>query len=202
MKAGNILLDEDCEAVIGDFGLAKQLEHRVSHVTTAVRGTVGHIAPEYLATGQFSDKADVFAFGILLLELISGHTALEFGKLAGKHNKGHNNNMLDWVKKIHQDKKLELLVDKELRNKYDRIEVQEMLQVALLCTQYVATQRPNMSQVVRMLAGDGLVHKWEASSHSSHANHQPLSFSQPYSPHLSDDSSLLNNEAMELSGPR
>ncbi|RWW88761.1 hypothetical protein BHE74_00002346 [Ensete ventricosum] len=72
VKAANILLDEDFEAVVGDFGLAKLLDHQESHVTTAVRGTVGHIAPEYLSTGQSSEKTDVFGYGILLLELITG----------------------------------------------------------------------------------------------------------------------------------
>jgi serine/threonine protein kinase len=92
VKAANILLDDYCEAVVGDFGLAKLLDHKDSHVTTAVRGTVGHIAPEYLSTGQSSEKTDVFGFGILLLELITGLRALEFGKAANQ--KGV---MLDWV---------------------------------------------------------------------------------------------------------
>lgn len=92
VKAANILLDEDFEAVVGDFGLAKLLDHRDSHVTTAVRGTVGHIAPEYLSTGQSSEKTDVFGFGILLLELITGQKALDFGRAANQ--KGV---MLDWV---------------------------------------------------------------------------------------------------------
>lgn len=92
VKAANILLDDCCEAVVGDFGLAKLLDHQDSHVTTAVRGTVGHIAPEYLSTGQSSEKTDVFGFGILLLELITGQRALEFGKAANQ--KGA---MLDWV---------------------------------------------------------------------------------------------------------
>jgi len=92
VKAANILLDEDFEAVVGDFGLAKLLDHRDSHVTTAVRGTVGHIAPEYLSTGQSSEKTDVFGFGILLLELVTGQKALDFGRAANQ--KGV---MLDWV---------------------------------------------------------------------------------------------------------
>lgn len=93
VKAANILLDEDFEAVVGDFGLAKLLDHRDSHVTTAVRGTVGHIAPEYLSTGQSSEKTDVFGFGILLLELITGHKAVDFGR--GTNQKGV---ILDWVR--------------------------------------------------------------------------------------------------------
>jgi somatic embryogenesis receptor kinase 1 len=93
VKAANILLDDDFEAVVGDFGLAKLLDHRDSHVTTAVRGTIGHIAPEYLSTGQSSEKTDVFGYGVLLLELITGQRAFEFGRLSN-----HNDMMLlDWV---------------------------------------------------------------------------------------------------------
>ncbi|KAL2335341.1 hypothetical protein Fmac_016554 [Flemingia macrophylla] len=197
VKAANILLDDYCEAVVGDFGLAKLLDHQDSHVTTAVRGTVGHIAPEYLSTGQSSEKTDVFGFGILLLELITGQRALEFGKAANQ--KGA---MLDWVRKIHQEKKLELLVDKDLKNNYDRIELEEIVQVALLCTQYLPAHRPKMSEVVRMLEGDGLAEKWEASqsTDTTKCKAHELSSSDRYSD-LTDDSSLLV-QAMELSGPR
>ncbi|XP_028761862.1 protein NSP-INTERACTING KINASE 1-like [Neltuma alba] len=197
VKAANILLDDDCEAVVGDFGLAKLLDHHESHVTTAVRGTVGHIAPEYLSTGQSSEKTDVFGFGILLLELISGQRALEFGKAVNQ--KGA---ILDWVKKVHQDKKLDLLIDKDLKNNYDKIELEEIVQVALLCTQYLPSHRPKMSEVVRMLEGDGLAEKWEASqrAESTRSRGNELSSSERYSD-LTDDSSLLA-QAMELSGPR
>ncbi|XP_073050050.1 protein NSP-INTERACTING KINASE 2-like [Primulina eburnea] len=197
VKAANILLDDYCEAVVGDFGLAKLLDHRDSHVTTAVRGTVGHIAPEYLSTGQSSEKTDVFGFGILLLELITGQRALEFGKAANQ--KGA---MLDWVKKIHQEKKLDMLVDKDLKNNYDRIELEEMVQVALLCTHYLPSHRPKMSEVVRMLEGDGLAEKWEASqkAEATRCRANEFSSSERYSD-LTDDSSLLV-QAMELSGPR
>ncbi|XP_020109090.1 protein NSP-INTERACTING KINASE 1-like isoform X1 [Ananas comosus] len=198
VKAANILLDDYCEAVVGDFGLAKLLDHRESHVTTAVRGTVGHIAPEYLSTGQSSEKTDVFGFGILLLELITGLTAVEFGKAANQ--KGA---MLEWVRKVHQEKKLDMLVDKDLKHIYDQIELEEMVQVALLCTQYLPGHRPKMSEVIRMLEGDGLAEKWEASQRAEpHKFKMPefSSSSERYSD-LTDDSSLLV-QAMELSGPR
>ncbi|KAK6921831.1 Leucine-rich repeat [Dillenia turbinata] len=197
VKAANILLDDYCEAVVGDFGLAKLLDHRDSHVTTAVRGTVGHIAPEYLSTGQSSEKTDVFGFGILLLELTTGLRALEFGKSANQ--KGA---MLDCVKKIQQEKKLDMLVDKDLKDNYDRIELVEMVQVALLCTQYLPIHRPKMSEVVRMLEGDGLAEKWEASqrAEATRCRANEFSSSERYSD-LTDDSSLLV-QAIELSGPR
>ncbi|XP_057494037.1 protein NSP-INTERACTING KINASE 3-like [Actinidia eriantha] len=197
VKAANILLDEDFEAVVGDFGLAKLLDHRDSHVTTAVRGTVGHIAPEYLSTGQSSEKTDVFGFGILLLELITGQKALDFGRAANQ--KGV---MLDWVKKLHQEGKLNLMVDKDLKGNFDRVELEEMVQVALLCTQFNPSHRPKMSEVLRMLEGDGLAEKWEASQNvetprylRSFENHP-----QRYSDFIEESSLVV--EAMELSGPR
>ncbi|XP_061951026.1 probable LRR receptor-like serine/threonine-protein kinase At4g30520 isoform X2 [Populus nigra] len=220
VKAANVLLDEFCEAVVGDFGLAKLLDHADSHVTTAVRGTVGHIAPEYLSTGQSSEKTDVFGFGILLIELITGMRALEFGKTVNQ--KGA---MLEWVKKVQQEKKMEELVDKELGSNFCRIEVGEMLQVALLCTQFLPAHRPKMSDVVRMLEGDGLAEKWVAAhshcnptmslSHPNNNNKSTTSASKhdESGPNRSssmfgttmdedDDEHSLDSYAMELSGPR
>ncbi|XP_074309888.1 protein NSP-INTERACTING KINASE 3-like [Silene latifolia] len=193
VKAANILLDEDFEAVVGDFGLAKLLDHRDSHVTTAVRGTVGHIAPEYLSTGQSSEKTDVFGYGILLLELITGQKALDFGRASNQ--KGV---MLDWVKKLHQEGKLNLLVDSDLKN-YDVLELGEMVQVALLCTQFNPSNRPKMSEVLRILEGDGLAEKWEDSQRFDtprSRSGEPLQYSD-----YIEESSLVV-EAMELSGPR
>ncbi|RVW88353.1 putative LRR receptor-like serine/threonine-protein kinase [Vitis vinifera] len=194
VKAANVLLDDYCEAIVGDFGLAKLLDHSDSHVTTAVRGT-----------------------------LITGMRALEFGKTVNQ--KGA---MLEWVKKIQQEKKVEVLVDRELGCNYDRIDVGEMLQVALLCTQYLPAHRPKMSEVVRMLEGDGLAEKWAASH--NHNNNNPTPNIPHFNSHKStwrpttaskhdnidhdgssmfgtmmdeeDDDHSLDAHAMELSGPR
>lgn len=78
VKAANVLLDENFEAVVGDFGLAKLVDVKKTSVTTVVRGTMGHIAPEYISTGRSSEKTDVFAYGIMLLELVTGKPALRF----------------------------------------------------------------------------------------------------------------------------
>lgn len=107
------------------------------------------------------------------------------------------------VKKIHQEKKLDILVDKDLKSNYDRIELEEMVQVALLCTQYLPGHRPKMSEIVRMLEGDGLAERWEASQKFDGSNKyktKELSSSERFSD-LTDDSLLLV-QAMELSGPR
>lgn len=81
VKAANVLLDEDFEAVVGDFGLAKLVDVRTTNVTTQVRGTMGHIAPEYLSTGKSSERTDVFGYGIMLLELVTGQRAIDFSRL-------------------------------------------------------------------------------------------------------------------------
>jgi len=197
VKASNVLLDEYFEAIVGDFGLAKLLDHRESHVTTAVRGTVGHIAPEYLSTGQSSEKTDVFGFGVLLVELITGQKALDFGRVANQ--KG---GVLDWVKKLHQEKQLSLMVDKDLGSNYDRVELEEMVQVALLCTQYYPSHRPRMSEVIRMLEGDGLAEKWEASQNVDTPKSVSSELLPPKYMDFAADESSLGLEAMELSGPR
>lgn len=79
---------------VGDFGLAKLMDYKDTHVTTAVRGTIGHIAPEYLSTGKSSEKTDVFGYGIMLLELITGQRAFDLARLANDDDVM----LLDWVR--------------------------------------------------------------------------------------------------------
>ncbi|KAF7820576.1 somatic embryogenesis receptor kinase 2 [Senna tora] len=181
VKAANILLDEEFEAVVGDFGLAKLMDYKDTHVTTAVRGTIGHIAPEYLSTGKSSEKTDVFGYGIMLLELITGQRAFDLARLANDDDVmlldwiiinclrmgARRGSMalpscaLDMVKGLLKEKKLEMLVDPDLHNNYVEAEVEQLIQVALLCTQGSPMDRPKMSEVVRMLEGDGLAERWD-----------------------------------------
>ncbi|KAM4100942.1 hypothetical protein ACJW30_05G106400 [Castanea mollissima] len=196
VKAANILLDESFEAVVGDFGLAKLLDRRESHVTTAVRGTVGHIAPEYLSTGQSSEKTDVFGFGILLLELITGQKALDAGN--GQVQKGM---ILEWVRTLFEEKKLEVLVDRDLRGCFDAFQLEKTVEVALQCTQSHPNLRPKMYEVLKVL--EGLVESGQAEDSQSGTNlceARACSFSRIYSDVQEESSFII--EAMELSGPR
>ncbi|KAJ0097906.1 hypothetical protein Patl1_27901 [Pistacia atlantica] len=86
LKAANILLDKNFEAVLGDFGLAKLVDTKLTHVTTQVRRTMGRIAPEYLSTGKASEKTDVFGYGITLLELWKNNSAIQ--EVHASHIKG------------------------------------------------------------------------------------------------------------------
>ncbi|KAL9262329.1 BRASSINOSTEROID INSENSITIVE 1-associated receptor kinase 1-like protein [Drosera capensis] len=196
VKAANILLDEDFEAVVGDFGLAKLMDYKDTHVTTAVRGTIGHIAPEYLSTGKSSEKTDVFGYGVMLLEVITGQRAFDLARLANDDDVM----LLDWVKGLLQDKKLETLVDADMQGQYVEHEVEQLIQVALLCTQGSPNERPKMAEVVRMLEGDGLTERWEEwqkeemfRQEFNHAHH-------PHSWMTADSTSNLRPD--ELSGPR
>ncbi|KAG2687906.1 hypothetical protein I3760_09G070700 [Carya illinoinensis] len=123
VRAANILLDESFDAVVGDFGLAKLLDQRDSHVTTAVRGTIGHITLEYLSTGQSSEKTCVFGFGILLLELITGQKALYAGN--GQVQKGM---ILDWVRTLYEEKRLKVLADRDLRECFVALQLEKVVE--------------------------------------------------------------------------
>ncbi|KAK3025685.1 hypothetical protein RJ639_042025 [Escallonia herrerae] len=196
VKAANILLDEEFEAVVGDFGLARLMDYKDTHVTTAVRGTIGHIAPEYLSTGKSSEKTDVFGYGIMLLELITGQRAFDLARLANDDDVM----LLDWVKGLLKEKKLELLVDPDLQNEYVEAEVEQLIQVALLCTQGSPMDRPKMSEVVRMLEGDGLAERWDEWQKVEVLRQEVDLAPYPSSDWLVDSTDNLH--AVELSGPR
>ncbi|CAK9180168.1 unnamed protein product [Ilex paraguariensis] len=161
VKAANVMLDEDFEAVVGDFGLAKLVDVRKTNVTTQVRGTMGHIAPEYLSTGKSSERTDVFGYGIMLLELVTGQRAIDFSRLEEEDDVL----LLDHVKKVQREKILDAIVDCNLNDNFNIEEVEMMIQVALLCTQASPEDRPAMSDVVRMLEGEGLAERWEEWQH-------------------------------------
>ncbi|KAL3523600.1 hypothetical protein ACH5RR_016434 [Cinchona calisaya] len=197
IKASTVLLDEEFEAVVGDFWLAKLIDDEETHVSTAVRGTIGHIAPEYLSTGKCSEKTDVFGYGIMLLELITGQRAFDLARLANDDDVM----LLNWVKGLLKEKKLEALVDANLQGNYVEDEVEQLIQIALLCTQNSPTERPKMSEVVKMLEGDALAERWLDWQKEEMFRWE---FNHTYNPNtdgiICDSSSDLRPD--ELSGPR
>ncbi|MCL7034602.1 hypothetical protein MKW94_009429 [Papaver nudicaule] len=196
VKAANVLLDEDFEAVVGDFGLAKLVDVRKTNVTTQVRGTMGHIAPEYLSTGKSSERTDVFGYGIMLLELVTGQRAIDFSRLEEEDDVL----LLDHVKKLEREKRLSAIVDRNLCRNYVSQEVETMIQVALLCTQGSPEERPTMSEVVRMLEGEGLAERWEEWQQDEVNRREEYDRFQRRFDWGED--SIYNQDAIELSGGR
>ncbi|KAK8952283.1 putative LRR receptor-like serine/threonine-protein kinase [Platanthera zijinensis] len=196
VKAANVLLDEDFEAVVGDFGLAKLVDVKKTSVTTQVRGTMGHIAPEYLSTGKSSERTDVFGYGIMLLELVTGQRAIDFSRLEGEDDVL----LLDHVKKLVREKRLESIVDPKLVKNYNVQEVEKIIQIALLCTQATPEDRPSMSEVVRMLEGEGLSGRWEEWQQVE--VNRRLEYETLQRRFDWGDDSIYNQDAVELSGGR
>lgn len=151
IKASNILITKYYEAKIADFGLALFFPDEQSYILTKhVAGTKGYLAPEYASLGQLSDKVDVFSFGVLCLEIISGRRNIDEKYPLDKVY------LTRWIWDLYRQDKLMDLVDKTMTLKdEEKMEVHRAINIALLCIQNEAEQRPSMEQVVAMLQGQG-----------------------------------------------
>ncbi|KAI3981033.1 hypothetical protein MKX01_036579, partial [Papaver californicum] len=147
IKATNVLLDKDLSAKISDFGLAKLDEDENTHISTRIAGTVGYMAPEYAMRGYLTYKADVYSFGIVALEIVSGKSNTNY------RPKEEFVYLLDWAYVLQEQGNLLDLVDPILGSKYSKKEALKMLNIALLCTNPSPSLRPLMSSVVSMLEG-------------------------------------------------
>ncbi|XLU27394.1 hypothetical protein S245_063460 [Arachis hypogaea] len=147
IKATNVLLDKDLNPKISDFGLAKLDEEGQTHISTKVAGTYGYMAPEYAMRGYLTDKADVYSFGIVALEIVSGKS----------NNMGWQReecfSLFDWALLLKEKGDLMDLVDEKLGSHYKKDEAMLIINVALLCTNTSPLNRPTMSSVVSMLKG-------------------------------------------------
>ncbi|XP_024517009.1 probable LRR receptor-like serine/threonine-protein kinase At1g56130 isoform X1 [Selaginella moellendorffii] len=149
VKPGNILLDEDFNPRLADFGLARLYDEKESHVTaTRLKGTAGYLAPEYAMHLQLSDKVDVYSFGVVLLELLSGRRAVELSAPSEQIV------LVDWAHKEAEipDNLLDI-VDRKLHGDFVAEEARDMASIAILCTQRSAALRPKMQAVWLMLTG-------------------------------------------------
>ncbi|CAN4082169.1 unnamed protein product [Withania somnifera] len=147
IKATNVLLDRDLNPKISDFGLARLTEDDNTHISTRVAGTIGYMAPEYALWGYLTYKADVYSFGIVLLETVSGKN---------NYNYAPTENficLLDWACHLLQNRKIEELVDDKLGSRFNKEEAERVVKVALLCTSATPSLRPVMSEAVAMLEG-------------------------------------------------
>ncbi|CAO2044255.1 unnamed protein product [Urochloa humidicola] len=144
IKASNILLDKNYIPKIGDFGLAKLFPDNVTHISTRVAGTTGYLAPEYAWHGQLTKKADIYSFGVLVLEIVSGTSSSRSILTDDKI-------LLEKTWELYEAKKLKELIDPAIGD-YPEEEVIRYIKVALFCIQAAAARRPSMPQVVTMLS--------------------------------------------------
>ncbi|EER92482.1 probable serine/threonine-protein kinase PBL10 isoform X2 [Sorghum bicolor] len=146
-KTSNILLDSEYNAKLADFGLAKDgPTGDKSHVSTRVMGTQGYAAPEYLATGHLTAKSDVYSYGVVLLELLSGQRALDKNRPPGQHN------LVEWARPYITNKRRVIhVLDSRLGSQCSLPAAQKMATLALQCLSMDARGRPGMDQVVTVL---------------------------------------------------
>ncbi|KAH0469173.1 hypothetical protein IEQ34_002405 [Dendrobium chrysotoxum] len=168
IKSANILLDFKFEAMIlyfslnysmpatrlqvADFGLAKLSSENHTHVSTRVMGTFGYLAPEYASSGKLTEKSDVFSYGVMLLELITGERPV------GSSHAFMEDSLVDWARPVLfqalADGNYDDVADHRLNGNYDPVEMARMIACAAACVRHSARRRPKMSQIVRALEGD------------------------------------------------
>ncbi|KAJ6801723.1 putative LRR receptor-like serine/threonine-protein kinase isoform X2 [Iris pallida] len=187
IKSTNVLLDRDLKAKISDFGLAKLHEEENTHISTRIAGTVGYMAPEYAMRGYLTDKADVYSFGIVMLEIVSGTENSNYRR------KEDMMCLVDWANILAERGSLLELVDPKLESNYSREEALQMLNLVLLCTNPSPSERPLMSTVVSMLEGKIPVYPPSLKpSASKHDDTRPKTFEK-----LSHDSQLMSGGSVD-----
>ncbi|CAM6129387.1 unnamed protein product [Calypogeia fissa] len=153
IKASNILLDNQWEAQVADFGLAKLANDTYTHVTTRVMGTFGYLAPEYALSGKLTDKSDVYSFGVVLLELITGKKPVDVSAAAGEES------LVEWARpaltQAIESGNVDALADPNLLDMYNEKEMFRMVEAAAACVRHSSQKRPKMAMVVRALETEG-----------------------------------------------
>lgn len=153
IKASNVLLTTDFEPQISDFGLAKWLPSQWTHHSIVpIEGTFGHLAPEYFMHGVVDEKTDVFAFGVLLLELISGKRPVD-----GSHQSLHS-----WGKPLLNRGEIGKVVDPRLEGAYNEKQLNRLAFAASLCIRASSIWRPTMSEVLKVIMEEEIdEEKWK-----------------------------------------
>ncbi|OVA15652.1 Protein kinase domain [Macleaya cordata] len=163
VKSSNILLDKQWNSKVSDFGLAKLLGSERSYVTTRVMGTFGYVAPEYASTGMLNEQSDVYSFGILIMEIISGRNPVDFSRPPGEVN------LVEWLKTMVANRNAEGVLDPKLHDKPSSRALKRSLLVAIKCVDPDPEKRPKMGHVIHMLEIDDFSFR-EGRRHTRHVH--------------------------------
>ncbi|VVA12257.1 PREDICTED: putative serine/threonine- [Prunus dulcis] len=147
IKASNILLEKNFHPRISDFGLSKLFPENITHISTRVAGTLGYLAPEYAISGHLTRKSDVYSFGVLILQIVSGRSAVDFDLELGEHY------LVQKAWEMYKSKRLVDLVDSRLEvdGNFSETEAIEFLKLGLLCVQEKCSLRPRMSTAIKLM---------------------------------------------------
>ncbi|KAJ4754172.1 receptor lectin kinase [Rhynchospora pubera] len=149
IKTSNILLDVNFNPRLGDFGLARLMDHNKSPVSTLTAGTMGYLAPEYLQCGKATDQTDVFSYGVVVLEVCCGRRPID--KEDGSKK---TVNLVDWVWKLYSEDRLIEAADRRLNGEFDEEGMVRLLLVGLSCANPNCVERPSMRKVFQILSGE------------------------------------------------
>ncbi|XVE96687.1 hypothetical protein REPUB_Repub02eG0244000 [Reevesia pubescens] len=146
IKTSNIMLDGNFNPRLGDFGLARLMDHDKSPVSTLTAGTMGYLAPEYLQYGKATEKTDVFSYGVVILEVACGRRPIE-----RELNSQKMVNLVDWVWGLHSEGRITEAADKRLNGEFKEAEMRKLLLVGLSCAHPDSAERPSIRRVLQIL---------------------------------------------------
>ncbi|RWR77348.1 L-type lectin-domain-containing protein [Cinnamomum micranthum f. kanehirae] len=145
IKSSNVMLDSGFNTKLGDFGLARLVDHELGAQTTALAGTFGYLAPECVVNGKASKESDVYSFGVVALEIACGRKPLESSEGEPMMR------LVEWVWELHENGRLLEAADNRLRTDYDKKQMECLMMVGLWCAQPDPSSRPPIRQVMRVL---------------------------------------------------
>ncbi|CAA7016647.1 unnamed protein product [Microthlaspi erraticum] len=148
IKPANVLIDHEMNARLGDFGLAKLHDQGFDPQTSRVAGTLGYIAPEFIRTGRATTSTDVYAFGLLMLEVVCGRRLIE------RREAENEEVLVDWILELWEIGKIFEASEESIRQEQNRAQLELVLKLGVLCSHQAASVRPAMSSVMRILTGD------------------------------------------------
>ncbi|GLT45978.1 hypothetical protein SLA2020_197710 [Shorea laevis] len=145
IKSSNIMLDSSFNVKLGDFGLAKLMDHELGQITTGLAGTFGYLAPEYISTRKASKESDVFSFGVVILEIATGRKSID--RMGEESDLG----LVEWVWDLYGKGRLHSGVDERVRKDFDEKQAECLMVVGMWCSHPDSSLRPSIRLAIQVL---------------------------------------------------